>query len=93
MLVHIFATNNITYPLVAILGIQQYATKTAARDAVKVETQQLGGLPFAEFTPVGSVIYQTNNAYTNTPKAQVVSVDVGVNYEDERGESFRPGTL
>jgi hypothetical protein len=93
MLVHIFATNNITYPLVAILGIQQYATKTDARNGVKTETQQLGGLPFAEFTPVGSVIYQTNNAYTNTPKAQVVSVDVGVNYEDERGESFRPGTL
>lgn len=93
MLVHIFATNNIAYPLVAILGIEQYATKTAARDAVKTETQQLGGMPFAEFTPVGSVIFQTNNAYTNTPKAQIVSTDTGANYQDERGESFRPGTL
>lgn len=93
MLIHVFATNNIDFPLVAILGIQQYDNKTDARKNVKTETQQLGGLPFAEFTPVGSVIFQTNNAYTNTPKAQIVSTDAGENYEDERGESFRPGTL
>lgn len=93
MLIHVFATNNIEFPLVAILGIQQYDNKTEARNNVKTETQQLGGLPFAEFTPVGSVIYQTNSAYTNTPKAQIVSVDGGLDYEDERGESFRPGTL
>lgn len=93
MLVHIFATNNIEFPLVAVLGIEQYDNKTDARNNIKIETQQLGGLPFAEFAPVGSVIFQTNNAYTNTPKAQIVSTDTGADYEDERGDLFRPGTL
>lgn len=93
MLVHIFATNNIQFPLVAILGIQQYSNKTDARNNIKTETQLLGGLPFAEFTPVGSVIFQTNTAYINIPKAQIVSTDTGEDYQDERGDLFRPGTL
>jgi hypothetical protein len=87
------ATNNIEYPIIAILGIAQYDNRTQARAAVKVETQQLSGLPFAEFAPIGSVIYQTSNSFSNVPKAIVVSTDTGDNYEDERGELFRPGTL
>jgi len=92
-LVHVFATNNIQYPFVAILGISQYANKTAARQGIKIETQQLGGLPFSEFAPVGSIIFETRNGFTNIPKAAIVSTDLGMNYQDERGESFRPGTL
>jgi len=93
MLIHMFATNNIEYPIIAILGIGEYDNKTQARSAVKLETQQLGGLPFAEFAPIGSVIYQTSNSFSNVPKAIVVSTDTGGNYQDERGELFRPGTL
>ena len=93
VLIHVFATNNIPYPIVVILGIQQYNNKVNARNGVKIETQQLSGLPFLEFTPVGSVIYETSNAYTNIPKARVVSTDNGDNYEDERGNLFRPGTM
>lgn len=91
-LIHVFATNDIEFPVVCVLGQEQYATKTAARDAAVTELQNLAGLPFAEFAPMGSVIYETSNSYTNVPKARIVSTD-GLDYEDHRGELFRPSTL
>lgn len=93
VLVHVFATNDIQYPVIAVQGQAQYISKSAARTGAQIELQQLSGLPFAEFAPLGSVIYQTQDVYSNTPKAIVVSTDLGDNYEDHRGEVFRPSTL
>jgi hypothetical protein len=92
VLVHVFATNDIDNPVVALQGTTQYASKTAARDGARTELETLTDLPFLEFTPLGSVIFETQNSYTNTPKARIVSID-GANYADKRGELFRPGTL
>jgi hypothetical protein len=93
VLVHIFATNDIEYPFMAIQGQAQYDTKTAARGGAINEIKNLAALPLAEFCPVGSVIYQTNTAYTNAPKAAIVSTSTGENYEDHRTEILRPGSL
>lgn len=93
VLVHVFATNDIDYPVVAIQGTNQYISKAAARTGAELELQSLSGLPFAEFAPLGSVIFETSSAYTNTPKAQIVSTDTGENYSDKRSIYFRPGTL
>ena len=92
MLCHIFASNDIEFPYIAILGQQQYNDKTSAKAGAAVEITALSGLPVAEFCPIGSVIFQTSNSYTNTPKAQIVSVNGG-NYEDHRNELIRPGSL
>jgi hypothetical protein len=92
-LVHVFATNDIEYPVMAILGQQEYNSKANARAGAKSELQQLSGMPFAEFHPLGSVIYEVNNTYGNTPKAKIVSTDLGDDYQDHRGDVFRPGTL
>jgi hypothetical protein len=88
VLVHVFATNDIETPFVAILGINQYPTIPQARAAADSEISSLSGLPFAEFVAVGTVIFQTNSAYTNTPKAIVRSASVGENYVDFRGEQL-----
>jgi len=88
VLVHVFATNDIETPFVAILGINQYPTTPQARAAADSEISSLSGLPFAEFVAVGTVIFQTNSAYTNTPKAIVRSASVGENYVDFRGEQL-----
>jgi hypothetical protein len=93
VLVHVFATNDIEFPFIAILGQTQYNDKTSARDGAISEIKGLSGLPVAEFCPVGSVIIQTSNAYSNTPKAQIVSTASGADYEDHRGEMLRPGSL
>ena len=92
VLVHIFATNDIDYPVVGLQGVNQYVSKSAARDGAGAELQSLSDLPFLEFAPLGSVIFETQTSYTNTPKARIVSID-GANYADKRGITFRPGTL
>jgi hypothetical protein len=93
VLVHVFATNDIEFPIIAIQGQAQYNSKASARRGALTEIKELSGLPVYEFCPLGSVIFQTGSSYTNTPKAQIVSTSDGDNYEDHRTESIRPGSL
>lgn len=93
VLVHLFATNDIEFPIVGIQGEQQYNSKSAARSGAYDEINTLIGLPFAEFAPIGSVIFETSDAYTNAIKARVVSTDLGDDYVDHRAEYFRPNAF
>jgi hypothetical protein len=88
VLSHIFATNDIENPYVAILGVNSYTTIPSARAGAESEISSLSGLPFAEFVAVGTVIFQTSTAYTNIPKARVRSAAAGENYVDFRGEQL-----
>jgi hypothetical protein len=82
--VHLFGTNDIENPVVAIQGTATYGNVSAARLAASSEISSLSGLPFAEFVALGSVVLESANAYTNTPKAIVRSVE-GADYVDFRG--------
>jgi hypothetical protein len=84
VLVHYFATNDKETPVIGIQGINEYTDVSAARIAANTEITTLSGLPFAEFVPLGSVVFQTANTYANTPKARVRSVNGG-DYVDFRG--------
>jgi hypothetical protein len=84
VLVHLFGTNDIENPVVAIQGTATYGNITAARLGASSEITSLSGLPFAEFVALGSVVLESANAFTNTPKAIVRSVD-GTDYVDFRG--------
>jgi hypothetical protein len=88
--IHLFATNDVDAGVVAILGTNQYANAPQARAGAETEINTISGLPFAEFTAIGTVIFQTSSAYTNTPKAKVVSSDptTGEIYIDFRGEQL-----
>lgn len=92
-LTHIFATNDIEYPYIGILGQNEYNDKASARDGAVQEIKELDGLPVAEFVPIGSIIFQVSNTYANTPKARVVSTDSGAAYVDYRSIFIRPGSL
>lgn len=85
VLVHIFATNDKNTPIVGVQGINQYNSISGARTGALSEISSLAGLPFAEFVALGSVIFETANTYSNTPKARVRSTDTGANYVDFRG--------
>jgi hypothetical protein len=93
VLAHIFATNDYEYPFIAILGTQQYNSKSAARTGAIQEIKKISQLPVQEFCPIGSVIFQTNSNYTNDVKALIVSTESGEDFEDHRSESIRPGSL
>lgn len=54
----------------------------------RTELASLTGLPFAELVPLGTVIFEVSNGYTNTVKARIVSVSIGVNYVDFRPAGF-----
>jgi hypothetical protein len=84
VLIHLFGTNDKETPVVAIQGIAEYGNITAARLAASSEITSLSGLPFAEFVALGSVVVKTADAFTNIPKAAIVSVNGG-NYVDFRG--------
>ena len=87
---HFFATNDVDAGVVAILGTTNYANASQARAGAETEINSISGLPFAEFTAIGTVIFQTNSSYTNTPKAKVVSSNpsIGEVYVDFRGEQL-----
>ena len=83
VLVHYFATNDVDNKVVGIQGIAEYNDIPAARNAASTEITTLSDLPFTEFVPIGTVIFQTNT-YTNAIDARIVPVN-GANYVDFRG--------
>ena len=92
VLAHIMATNDEDEPIMAVLGQATYATLQAARAGATTELYELSteGLPMPEFRWICSVIYQTDNSYTNAVQARIVTTDEGDDYVDWRTSS--PGT-
>ena len=71
----IIATNNLNYPIIAIIGQAEYNTiGEAESDAVAWDNLDLSGFPIFEFRPLYKVIYQVSTGYANTPNAKFVSV-------------------
>lgn len=85
-LVHVIATNNIQEPIIAVLG-GTYANKPAVQTAAKTELLSITGLPFAEFLPIATVLYQAADSIANVTKAKLVSTDTGSSYIDWRDSS------
>lgn len=83
VLIHILATNNINEPIIALVG-GQYVTKAEVNLAAQTELANYTGLPFAEFVPVATVIFECRDAYTNAVNARVVSTAEGGDYIDWR---------
>jgi len=85
VLVHFFGTNDKDNPVVGIQGINSYNSVASARIGANTEITSLSGLPFAEFVPVGSVIFESSSSFGNAIKARVYPTDTGADYVDFRG--------
>jgi hypothetical protein len=83
-LIHFFATNDIFYPIICILGINVYAKEKEAQDAAFTEIQTYSGMPFVEFTPIGTVICEASNTFGNSVNNRFIPTDMGGNYIDFR---------
>lgn len=92
VLAHIFATTDINFPVIAIQGQSPYGTISSARVGATDEINNLivNGLPTVEFKPIGTLIYQTSNSYTNTVKARIRTTDTGEDYVDFRSTNVNP---
>ena len=93
VLVHLFATNDADQPFIAVMGENQYASNTAAREGASNEMNDLvlSGMPTAEFVAVASFILQGNSAYSNTPNARFRTTDTGEDFVDWRNANITGG--
>lgn len=69
----IIATNNVSHPIIAILGQNQYDNIGGAEE-VDWSDLDLSDFPIFEFRVLYKIVYQTATAYTNTPHARFVSI-------------------
>lgn len=69
----VLATNNINYPIICILG-QSPSDNINAAEALNFSDLVLTGFPVIEFRPLYKLIFRTDLAYTNTPKASLISI-------------------
>lgn len=94
VLAHLFATNDYrgAHKVIVIQGQAEYATVITARAGAATEINSIvaTGLPFVEFIPLATIIFQTSTAYSNTPKARIRSTDEGDDYVDFRQYQYSP---
>lgn len=83
-LIHILATNDIRYPVIAIHGTTEYQNKPAGVDSALLELRSLTNLPFQEMTPIATLIFQTANSITNAQKLKFELTSDGEKYVDWR---------
>ena len=69
----VVATNDITAPIIVILGQGQY-TSIGSAEAVKFGNLTLTNFPIVEFRPLWKVIFRTSTGFTNTPNALIANV-------------------
>lgn len=85
VLVHFFATNDIDNPIVGIQGTAPHESISDAKNAANTEITQLSGLPFTEFVPIGSVVFQSSVVSKASPTYSDIQLIDGANYIDFRG--------
>lgn len=92
-LMHIYATNDVNYPVIAIQGEEEYLTKTSAKDGATNEISEIQtiGLPVEEFTAIATLLYQTKDSFGNDIKAILVTNEDGDDYTDWRDNEVQAG--
>lgn len=69
----IIATNNINFPVLAIMG-QSTSNKISDQESISFSDLTLTNFPVVEFRPLWKIIWQTDATYANTPKARIAGV-------------------
>lgn len=92
VLCHLFAVNDTDKGWIAVQGQSEYANIASAQEGASSELVNLviNGLPVAEFSGVATVIFQTSNSYSNTPKARTRTTEDGSDWIDWRRSSVSP---
>ena len=69
----VLATNNLTYPVVAIIG-QHQADSQGEAEATSFSSLNLPDFPSVEFRPLYKLVYNCADSNNNTPHARIVNV-------------------
>lgn len=95
VLAHYFATNDTeSNQIICIVGQAEYSTQAQARAGALTEVLSLilTGLPSVEFVAIATIIWQTSNTYSNTPKSRIRTTDTGGDYIDWRTVRLTAGS-
>lgn len=91
VLTHYFATGDINNPVIGVIGQNEYTTVANARAGALSEISEIAYGQLAALTPefkaIATVINQTSNTYSNTPKTRVRTTDDGSDYLDWREDT------
>jgi hypothetical protein len=71
--VWVIATNNLTYPVVAIMG-QAADSNSGQVENIDWSSLNLDGFPSVEFRPLYKIVFQASSSYANTIKARFTKV-------------------
>jgi hypothetical protein len=71
--IFVVATNNVSAPIIAILGQAEY-TNLGGAEGGAFSSLNLANFPVIEFRPLWRLTYQTSDSYTNAPKARLRAV-------------------
>jgi hypothetical protein len=99
VLIHIYATNDVAEPIIAVQGQATYSNITNARTGATTELLNISAIVktlSVEVTPLGSLVIQTGNGgatnFSNVPRARwQPATAAGASYIDFRGNTFRGG--
>ena len=94
VLVHYYATSDLTEPIIGIQGQNTYTNINDAHEGAETEINTLQGtadLLSPEHAALFTIIWQTANSavFTNTPHARIISTSDGDDYIDWRGNTSR----
>ena len=78
-LYHIFMTNDKDNKYIVVVGNNEYSSKEEAKNNIIDEINKFCGLPFNDFLPLGTLIYEVNGIYENSARARIVNIN-GNNY-------------
>jgi hypothetical protein len=70
----IYATNNQSEPVIAIIGQAEHDSLTTAQELDTPQSINVAGIPTVEFKLLYRVIFQSSSSFANAPKATVVDV-------------------
>ena len=76
----IFGTNDISEPVIAIMGQIESNTLNAAKDANTLETLDFGTLPFSEMKILYRLIFKSNSTWAHTEEMRSVNNVPGGTY-------------
>jgi len=80
---HLFATNDKDQPIISVMGQNQYDTISNARIGMATEIDTaLSLLDSQEMLPLASIIFETQDAYSNAVKARIRQTPNGIDYVD-----------
>jgi len=92
VLAHIFATNDIYTPIIAIQGQNEYDKHKDAKSGANEEIAFLivADMPFAEFSPICTLIYETKDDFSSATMSRIKKGDDNAPFVDWRFSNITP---